>query len=216
VPITGPGSPWSRRGGLYVPEAAGGGGSTPETYTLYPSVDGVVYSNNASYATARAGGSLGAGAGGTTVGQATFPPYYIFECFYSFDTSAVVGTVQSATFQLYGNANSSATDFIMEARLKDFGATVTTVDWVGGDSLAALPLLATFDTAGWSLAGYNEFTSEAAFISNINQSGFTRILVASSRHRTGDAPTGDEMVDPFPASEAGTTKDPKLVIEALV
>jgi hypothetical protein len=178
-------------------------------------VDGVVYSSNASYATARTGGSLGAGVGGTTIGQATFPPYYIFECLYSFDTSAVVGTVQSATLHLYGNVDSSATDFIAEARLRDFGATVTTADWVGGDSLAALPLLATFNTAaGWSTAGYNQFTSESAFISNINQSGFTRILVHSSRHRIGNAPTGNEYVDPFPLSETGTSKDPKLVIEA--
>jgi hypothetical protein len=57
-------------------------------------------------------------------------------------------------------------------------------------------------------------TSEAAFLSNINTSGFTRMVTCSDRVTAGTQPTGDEYTYISSADETGTTQDPKLVITA--
>jgi len=190
-----------RRGSIAASRVSG----TPTTYTLFPTVNGRAYSASIN------GTGLGADADYLSVGRST----YYFETFLAFDTSTVLGTITSATLSLYGSYDSSPTDFTVEARAYDFGATITTADYLPGTSLAALTLLASRSTAGFTTSGYNAFTSEAAFLSNINQAGTTRLIINSSLHRLGDT-TDNRIVEFFTIAEAGTTKDPKLVIESLV
>lgn len=185
------------------------------TFTLYPSLDGTIVSSNTNYATARNGGTLTTdeagffGEAGIYAGQGT--PKYIPEGFLSFDTSAVTGTIQSVTLSLYGINNSSVTDFTVEVRLYDWGTSLTTADWVPGANLAAMTLLASWSTAGYA-ASYNAFTSEAAFLSNINQSGFTRMVVVSNQTTLGNAPANNSYVGFSRVTHTGTSQDPKLVI----
>ena len=190
--------------------AKAGPTGTPTTYTIFGDTsDGFVSG------TTQAGGIVEAFSANTSmfVGQ---EPGNFGEGFLSFDTSTVVGTITAVTLSLYGHTDTSTTDFTVEARLHDWGPTLESSDWVAGASLGTKTLLATLSTVGFTTAGYNNFTSEAAFASNINQSGFTRFLLCSNRHRTLTAPSGTEHIRFWTANATGTSQDPKLVIDALV
>jgi len=140
--------------------------------------------------------------------------YWVYEGFISFDTSAIgAGTVTSATLSLCPYQDQSVTDYTLYARARDWGASLTTADWVAGASLSGLTLLASVSTVGISVGSYAALSSESAFASNINTSGSTRIILTSSRHEAGNLPpTGLEYVAWYSA-EASAAYRPKLVVE---
>jgi hypothetical protein len=190
-----------------------GRGAAPTTYTIYGvTPDEEIYSVSATYSSARSGTGLAIDPpeGHLILGQD--PGFYCYEVFIGFDTSAVVGTITSATLSLHGRTDASTTDFTVEARLHDWGATLTTADWVAGGSLGTKTLLASLSTVGFTTSGHNVFTSEAAFVNNINQSGVTRMLLCSSRMRVGDQPSVSERVHFYTADDADQAKRPKLVV----
>lgn len=196
-----------RRGAIAASRAAG----TPTTYTIFgDTADGYVTS---SPGTVDGGGGSVATTGDIYVGQQVATAY---EGFIGFDTSAVAGTITAVTLSLWGVNDTSTTDFTLEARVYDWGATLTGADWRSPATLATLTLVASRSTASWPTGAYNALTSQAAFLSNINKSGFTRLILSSSRQRAGDVPSGTEFVGMSSSDAAGTTQDPKLVIEALV
>lgn len=190
--------------------------------TFYPNYDGRLYSSDASdYSAARAGTGAtlvldSESATNIQFGQAltAAPEYTCGEAFISFDTSSIPddATIDSVVLHLYGQADFSTTDFTVQARIFDWGGALATGDWQDGTELAALTLAATFPTSSWSTAGYNEFTSETAFKSNVSKTGNTRIVICSSRQVAGTTPTGNEVVNFWTVDETGTSKDPKLVV----
>lgn len=187
---------------------AGRGAAAGTTHTIFgDTADGYLFSSlpDASASSADTAGAT------LWVGQAV-NQYY--ESMIAFDTSVVsdVATITSVTLSLYGSNDSSVTDFTIQARMHDWATTVTTVDWVPGSGLSAKTLVATFNTAGFNAAGYNDFTSDAAFLTNINRIGFTRLLLCSSRHASLTAPSGNEYVGFQSSNASGTSMDPKLVI----
>lgn len=172
-------------------------------------VEGGIGSADAVYANARAGAGL-FGSASLLMGQ--YGAYNIYEAFLRFDTSFLgTDTITSAVLSLYVNNNSSVTDFIAEARLHPWGATLETADWVAGASLSGLTLLATLDTSAVTGAAYNDFT-DVALPANINKTGFTNIMLSSSNHRLGNAPTADEYLGVDTKANGGTTTGPKLTI----
>lgn len=188
------------------------------TSTFYSvTLDGGIDSESGVYATARAGNQLGAATGLTSVdvGQSTAGAYEVLEAFFYWDTSAIddTDTIDSATLSLYGNFDNSTTDFVMEARAHTWsGSGLTTADWVAGADLSGKTLLATFNTSGFSTSAYNDFTSDAAFVSNISKTGNTELLVCSKEQTDNSAPTTAEWVRVSTADVGGTTQDPKLVV----
>lgn len=196
-----------------------GWGTRGTVTTVYASTaDGHVISSSSSYSTARSGGSLGVntyGTGAVRVGQATdFIVYECYESFLSFDTSSIPDddVISSVVLSLNGQTDlSSSADFTVNARVKNWGSSVDTGDWVAGDSLSGLTLLATWSTTSFS-SGYNDFSSQSGFASSINKSGTTYIILSSSRHEGGSTPSGAELVDFDSADTSGTSSDPKLTI----
>ena len=185
------------------------------TFVIYAaSSDGYINSNSATYATARSGGgtiSAVTGAPNTYVGQYYgAPTYYVYEAFLQFDTSSVSGTVASATLAVYIEGDTSTTDFTINARAYDWGASLTTADFVAGASLSGNALRATRATSGLSVGAYNDFTSDSSFASNTADP--VRLVLASDRTESNTAPTGAEYVDWYPVATSGTTQDPKLTI----
>lgn len=195
-----------RRGSIAASRPSG----TPTTYTIYAdTVDGYITA-----APGTADGAAGAPVGGDIYcGMNTATAY---QAFLSFDTSAAAGTITAVTLSLYGINDSSTTDFTLEARLYDWGATLTGADWRGAASFGALTLAASKATSGWATTAYNAMTSQAALLSNINQAGTTRFVLESDRYRTGATPSGPEFVGFASRDTGSTTTGPKLVIEALV
>lgn len=189
---------------------------TVSTFYSATTDGGITSSHATTYSTARAGFDLSAqtAVSGHAIGQRKTAggDYVLYESFFQWDTSALGGdTISAAVFSLYGVSDTSATDFTVEARLNDWGAALTTADWVAGADLSAKTLLATFATSGFSTAGYNDFT-DVAFPANINAAGSTLVVVCSANQTNNTAPTGDEYVNAYQADQAGTTNDPKLVV----
>jgi hypothetical protein len=198
------------------------------TYVIYAdAADGWVYSQNATYTTARSGGTLAADNSGavTAVGQRLATSvYYCHETFLSFDTSSVVGTPDSASLELYGY--SSDTDGVggwtVNARAYDWGASLTTGDWIAGASLSGNALRATFASSSFATSAYNAFTAESTFKDNLANP--VRLVLSSSRHEAGTVPansttTGDAADERLifqTTDTSGTSQDPKLTIVAYV
>ena len=154
--------------------------------------DGEIKSHSSVYNTARSGSSLSSADFQFTVGQYCYagPKYYCAESFFSFDTSELgaKAVVSSVVLKLYVGSEAAAATWVAEARLFDFGDTLTTADWVPCANLGNYTLLGTQEITS-SPSNWKTFTSEAAFINNINKTGKTRIIVASNRSRLGNAPT---------------------------
>lgn len=184
----------------------------PITYTIFgDTADGWINSIQ---------GDLDTGENATTTGDIyvgqNVGPAYCYEGFISFDTSLALGTITAVTLSLFGSNDTSTTNFTLEARPYDWGATLTSADYRTRAQVTSAALLASISTAGWNAAGYNVLTSQAAFLSNINQAGTTRLILCSDRYRTAVTASTAEYVGMKSADAGGTTNDPKLVIEALV
>lgn len=186
--------------------------ASPETF-LAGTIDGHLQSVNAAYATARTGGTIGLDNTNTNIyiGQRT--AYTVYEGYIQFDTSGLPDdcTITDVVLSLYGSGG-DAQGFTVNARAYNWGASLTTADWVSGADLHVLPLLATIPQSVLKgAAAYHDFTSEAAFLTNINKTGSTYIILSSSRHEEGTAPSTYERVTPRSAN-MGAGYEPKLVV----
>ncbi|MET8987764.1 hypothetical protein ABZW49_20145 [Nonomuraea wenchangensis] len=192
------------------------------TTVFASTADGYVYSRNSSYTTARSGSNLSAFPSSTSLlaGQSNnfegTGQFACYESFVSFDTSAIADddTVSAVTLDLY--LRSSGIDTI-EARALDWGASLTTADWVAGASLSGLTLLASSTFTQFdSTNTYRTFASQAAFLSAANlKTGTVYLLLSSGNMRTSGQPTSVAYVQFSAADETGTTQDPKLTITHL-
>ena len=198
--------------------AAAGGG----TYTLYPVADSGYLQgmSGIGYAGARSGsdGVQGPSTAFLDVGQVySFDPeieastWVCMESFITFDLSTVTGTVSSAALSLGLNADFSDTDFTVEARTRDYGATLTTADYVAGASLSALTLLASLATSGIGATGaYKAMTENGSNLRNAITGSTLRLLLCSSRQTGNNEATGSEFVEFYAWNHA--TLKPKLVV----
>lgn len=146
--------------------------------------------------------------------------YTIREDFWAFDTSTIPGsdTVNSATLSLFGGgARSIGGTVVGEIYTYDWGTSLTTADYVPGASIGALTRLATFAMgvagANWNTAAYNVFTEDGTnFQGAINKGGSTRIMGTFDTVKGTTAPLVLNQISISSADEAGTTRDPKLVV----
>ena len=188
--------------------------------TFYSSADdGTLRSQNATYLTARGGTTVtvvnaGVGANGLAFGQQlSGGNYNLFESFLSFDTSALpdAAVITSAVLSLYVDTDASTTDFITDARIFNWGATLSTADWVNGADLASYTKVATRNSSGVTTAAYNAFT-DVAMIPNVSLTGVTYIMLSSARMDSATAPPDSEYLGASAQETAGTSADPKLVV----
>lgn len=181
--------------------------------------DGHLQSFHSTYLTARSGGgTINVDTAATTFvsGQEFFSPnYYIYEGFVQFDTSALgaSATVSAATLSLWGNsqqvAGSSA--FTHNARVSNWGAALTSADYVAGASLSGLTLVAHLAQTSVSQGAYNDFVDDA-MAANVATTATTYLLVDSSRVESASVPTSTEYEAWQSADTSGTTNDPKLTV----
>lgn len=177
--------------------------------------DGYITSTSGTYSTARAGASLSAHTDNGSAQVAQASGYACYEAFFDFDTSAIPAgaTITAVALKLYGVSDNSTTDSTIEARAYDWGASLTTADWIAGADLGNYPLVATLDTSGFTTSGYNTFSENGSNFRNaINKTGVTRIVLNSDRHRAGTTPTTGEQVYVSTADEADSAKRPLLEV----
>lgn len=180
---------------------------------------GYCLATSATYSTSRAmtGASVGTHPTNDFTGQELAgATYYCYEAFESFDSSSIADSdvVSAVSLDVWLTLDATSTDFTIEARTQNWGATLEAADSVTGASLGGLTLLASLSTSGIGATGaYKTFTSDAAFLSATNlKTGTVYVMLSSSRHRGNNAPSGQEVIGFAKASTAGTTQDPKLTI----
>ena len=185
------------------------------TFVIYSdTADGYLASTDSTFSAARAGTGASLTADSTSssanVGMTYSKSYYVYEAALSFDTSVVTGTPSSAVLSLYVALDNSTQDFTANARAVDWGASLTTGNWIAGGSLSGNPLRATRSTAGLTNGAYNDFTQDASFPGNLASP--VRLWLSSDRQESNTAPTGSEYINFATADASGTTQDPKLTI----
>lgn len=136
----------------------------------------------------------------------------IGEAFISFDTSSIgAGSTVSAAVLTLTSAGGN-TNFTLQARLHDWGATLTTADWLYGASLSGTTLLAhRAMSGGWTIGTAYDLTDDA-LAANVSKTGSTRIILVSANTVSATRATAGEMAGCYLADQAGTTSDPKLVV----
>jgi len=168
-----------------------------------------------SYADARAGTDvLRVTTVNLDIGQTktALPTFFCYNTLISFDTSFLGSSavIISAVLSLYFDDEQAGQDFTIEAREHDFGDTITTADFVAGADISGKTLVASMLRSAATLNQYNALTSDAALLTNINKTGKTRIVVTSSRFRTGDEPAG--FTERITAQMFSAANPPKLTI----
>ena len=141
----------------------------------------------------------------------------IFRCGLFFDTSALPDDagIASAVLSLYGKYDWSDTDFDITV-LSGSVIENTPVAADYHDLLAITTSMGTFNTSGWSTAGYNAITLNNTGIAAISKTGTTKLALRSSREIAGTTPklntvTNEESVGMYGIDSADAYK-PKLVI----
>lgn len=184
--------------------------------TVYAENDGIIQSSATNYNTARSGNNLSVNTFQLSTGQLRDgTTRYIFQGKMSFDTSFLVpaDVISAAAIELYVYWDATPTDFTLEARQNDYGATLETGDYVAGASLSGLTLLASIGTSGIGIDAYKTLTESGSSLRDaLNRDGYTRMLLCSSRTRVGNDPSGDEYLDIRPSSMSGTSQDPKITV----
>ena len=136
----------------------------------------------------------------------------VYEGFLAFDTS-VLGPhaiISAATIEVFDFALSGAPAWTMNARALDWGGALDSGDFVAAAGLSALPLVGTLTTAARIASSYNVFT-DIGLAGIINTTGFTRLILSSSRHESGIEPTGEEWWELSTANDVVGTR-PRLTI----
>jgi hypothetical protein len=154
------------------------------------------------------------------VGQSDNPGPNFFnlnEAVIQFDTSSLPNgaNVKTVLLELWGIDDSAVQDFTVLVAAHDFGGTIDSADWLPGDTLELLEVLAEFASAGFAVGAYNAFTSnQRAFARAINRAGNTRLVLFSDRLRDGIPPVlgTNEYLGFQEENAGGTANDPKLTI----
>lgn len=182
--------------------------------------DGDISSVSAIYSTARSGGVLTTPVGSANelvVGQLLFGTYACYESFISFDTSSIPDddVISDVDLDLWLVTDASTTDFTVRARERDWGASLTTADWVPGASLAGVGnILGDLNSSGIGATGaYKPFTINASYLTNWKnaanmKTGTVHLVLYSLRHSNSNVPTGDERL----VFSTVALEDPKLTI----
>jgi hypothetical protein len=148
--------------------------------------------------------------------------WFIRRAIFLFDTSAIpdAATISGAVVSLYGQQKSDgqgrAPNVDIYTSTPASNTTLAAGDYaqIGSTSQTGSPIT----YANWSTAGYNDFTFNATGISNISKTGVSKFGARNANYDVANsAPTWGAAssishLNAWPASTAGTTKDPKLVV----
>ncbi len=178
--------------------------------------DGQVWGSNTSYITAHVAATSVADFYDTlSIGQSNVSRIYsIYRSAVFFDTSSLPDDVYitSATLSLFGFVDDSDTDFditvvdgsslIPPLALSDYGL-------LRGQTISG----GVFNTAGFSMSGYNDIQLNAAGMGWISKTGMTKFGLRSSLDIDIDDPTGRENVAVISSEFVeGEAYSPRLVV----
>lgn len=139
--------------------------------------------------------------------------YTIVRSFTPFDTSSIVdsATVTSATYSIYGTAKTDGTAQVALVK----STQVDPADLVIGDydQVTTTEVASRLDIGAYSTSGYNDFTITDLTV--ISLSGYSKFAVRIGEKDVDNVAPGNTVTDSVTfstAEAAGTTQDPKLVV----
>ena len=182
------------------------------TFIVYSdTTDASISSNNADYATARAGSNLSVNTTDNVVYVSctwTGAIYAFTILALPFNTSGLSGgTVTAANLSMF---KTSGTGTEAQATVKYANFTnnpVQTSDWKSPSVANAFTTAAAIDDAG-----FGTFTVGMSGVGNINTSGTTYLGIWADRFLDGTVPTTFNWLSLYSANNGGTASDPKLTI----
>ena len=187
--------------------------------SFYPTVDARLQSVHSDYATALAGGTLSIDSTSPycSLGQRPMNGYTVWEGCLRFDTSSIPDDAVITDAKLFIGAYANYTGNLVVVRCyeADFDSAIGTEDWVNPTSLAASPVLASFDTTSGGWVTYPEqltFTVTDALKSAINKTGYTDIRIVTDREVAGIPPTASNEYLTMKTVEYGNLGSPLLVV----
>ena len=163
--------------------------------------------------------NTGVGVQGSTSAGGT---YRVARAFFSFDTSAIISKVQSATISIYGKDGSGTDcDIIgVKATKPDTSTDIAVEDfdaiegWTDGESASGNVTDYTSEVATWDSSGYNEITLNADALVDLEDSDTFAIcfMEYDKDYLNSDPGTshGLAFVGMFLQESSGTSKDPKI------
>ena len=142
--------------------------------------------------------------------------WLVRRAYYLFDTSALTSgaTISAGVFSLAGGGgildNADSTGYDIVASTPASSTTIADSDFpnVGSTVFATIALSSFVTTDGV----YNDFTLDSNGRANISQTSISKFAGRISRDTANSAPTGANTMFGYFADQAGTTKDPKLVV----
>lgn len=151
--------------------------------------NGQLTSQNKAWATAWAGGTLSAQVdGGMYVGQGSSGTPTVFEGLLEFDTSGIPdsATIESVTLKVYIDNIARTVDWDLRFYAANFGAALTTDDWLDPRTLSGETIVAT-KTITSSIANdvVYDIACEEAMKALINKTGVTQLRATTSRSVNG-------------------------------
>jgi hypothetical protein len=191
------------------------------TSTFYPSYDGWFFNANAtSWAASRSDATSddfgAAEANNTIVAQSS--NWTIMRHMWTLDTSAIpdADVISSATFSLASYQGSAASpdnsdiDIVAGTPADEASYSTADYDQVGSTVFGSKAFLDFKDLVDGT---YVDFTLNASGIANIDKTGNSVFAGRSSNDTDNSAPTDNNNVNIYMNNYAGTTRDPKLVVE---
>lgn len=144
------------------------------------------------------------------------PTYTINRAFFLFDTSALTASanISAAVFSLSGdgtaeeNADSLTLYVVTTTPASNTAIGTADFDQVGAVDQGNMAASSWNETDGT----YNDITLNSTGRGNISKTSITKFGTRDSADLNNSAPTGANRVNCYFADQAGTTKDPKLVI----
>ncbi len=187
----------------------------PDPGTGSTTVDAHIFKTDTTWTATRDAASGGAPgpSGGTLIvaSQEETGEFTIFRGFTSFDTSPIGAgaTITAVVYSLYGTsaaAGNPTVHCVESTQASDNALVGGDYEDVGSTSFA--------NVSSWSDVAYNDFTLSAAGRAIIDLTGVSLYAIREGHDNDNSEPPVAEIFSAtcFSADEAGTTKDPKLVI----
>lgn len=182
--------------------------------------DSYIESQDLDLQTARAGSNLGVNDTDTFMSVESLDDgaggFTFIESMLAFSTSTIPTSVniQSAIITLFGGWSGSDNSDVMEARIFDWGASVTTGDFISGNNLGNNPLVASITATDYTGLGSHALT-DSGLVSYISIGSTLRLALNSMLHRTNGIVGGSSQLSNFSISTAnhGTAAQrPKLTV----
>lgn len=141
--------------------------------------------------------------------------YEILRMIFVFNTASIPDsdTINSATLSLYPSAAGSTANSDSVVIVSSAPASNTALATGDYDSYGTTAFATAIAMGSWSTGAYKNFALNASGISQISKTATSPFGARTEKDRANTTPTGSNTAGVYFAEQAGTSNDPKLVVD---